>query len=292
MRHVQALRDQLEAQVRTITPEAVVIAESAPRLPNTTSLALPGASAETLVIALDLAGIAVSAGAACSSGKVGASHVLAAMGLAPHVAARRHPHQPGPWRRRSATSRASWPPGAISLPAAASARSHRKRHGREQGQSTMPAVQQTIDQVRRIDVDQYKYGFETDIESVKAPKGLDESTVAFISKKKGEPAWMLEWRLEAFRRWKTMTEPVWANVRYPKIDFQDLYYYSAPKSTEGPKSLADVDPELLRTYEKLGIPLREREILAGVKGAGAQNGSRVAVDAVFDSRLRRHHLQG
>ncbi len=147
----------------------------------------------------------------------------------------------------------------------------------------MPAVQQTIDQVRRIDVDQYKYGFETDIESVKAPKGLDESTVAFISKKKSEPAWMLEWRLEAFRRWKTMTEPVWANVRYPKIDFQDLYYYSAPKSTEGPKSLADVDPELLRTYEKLGIPLREREILLGVKGAGAQNGSRVAVDAVFDS---------
>ena len=142
----------------------------------------------------------------------------------------------------------------------------------------MPAVQQTIDQVRKIDVDQYKYGFETDIESVKAPKGLDESTVAFISRKKGEPAWMLEWRLEAFRRWKTMTEPVWANVHYPKIDFQDLYYYSAPKSTEGPKSLADVDPELLRTYEKLGIPLREREILAGV-----QNGSRVAVDAVFDS---------
>jgi Fe-S cluster assembly protein SufB len=147
----------------------------------------------------------------------------------------------------------------------------------------MPAVQETIDQVKRIDVDQYKYGFETDIESVKAPKGLDESTVAFISKKKSEPGWMLEWRLEAFRRWKTMTEPTWANVHYPKIDFQNLYYYSAPKSTEGPKSLADVDPELLRTYEKLGIPLREREILAGVKGAGTQNGSRVAVDAVFDS---------
>src|ERR1700682_2334722 len=141
----------------------------------------------------------------------------------------------------------------------------------------MPAIQQTIDQVRRIDVDQYKYGFETDIESVKAPKGLDESTVAFISKKKGEPAWMLEWRLEACRRWKTMTEPAWANVRYPRIDFQDLYYYSAPKSTEGPKTLADVDPELLRTYEKLGIPLREREILAGVQD------TRVAVDAVFDS---------
>src|SRR6478609_11511519 len=94
---------------------------------------------------------------------------------------------------------------------------------------------------------------------------------------------MLEWRLESYRRWRNMTEPTWANVTYPKIDFQDLYYYSAPKSTEGPKSLAEVDPELLRTYEKLGIPLREREILAGVKGAGAQNGARVAVDAVFDS---------
>jgi len=98
----------------------------------------------------------------------------------------------------------------------------------------MPAVQQTIEQVKRIDVDQYKYGFETKIESVKAPRGLDERTVHFISEKKGEPAWMLEWRLEAFRRWKTMTEPAWANVHYPKIDFQNLYYYSAPKSTEGP----------------------------------------------------------
>ena len=142
----------------------------------------------------------------------------------------------------------------------------------------MPAVLQTINRVQRIDVDQYKYGFETDIESVKAPKGLNEGTVRFISDKKAEPAWMLEWRLDAFRRWKIMTEPTWANVRYPKIDFQNLYYYAAPKSTEGPKSLADVDPALLRTYEKLGIPLREREILAGV-----QNGSRVAVDAVFDS---------
>jgi Fe-S cluster assembly protein SufB len=141
----------------------------------------------------------------------------------------------------------------------------------------MAAVQQTIDQVSRIDVDQYKYGFETNIESVKAPKGLNEDTVRFISDKKAEPAWMLEWRLEAFRRWKTMTEPTWANVRYPKIDFQNLYYYAAPKSTEGPKSLDEVDPELLRTYERLGIPLKEREILAGVQGA------RVAVDAVFDS---------
>src|SRR5215471_7550091 len=98
----------------------------------------------------------------------------------------------------------------------------------------MAAVQETIDQVKQIDVDQYKYGFETLIESIKAPKGLDESTVRYISERKGEPAWMLEWRFESLRRWKTMTEPGWANVRYPKIDFQDLHYYAAPKSTEGP----------------------------------------------------------
>jgi Fe-S cluster assembly protein SufB len=141
----------------------------------------------------------------------------------------------------------------------------------------MPAVQETVDTVRRIDVDQYKYGFVTDIESDKAPKGLSEDIVRFISEKKGEPEWMLEWRLGAYRRWLTMTEPTWARVSYPKIDFNDLYYYSAPKSTKGPKSLDEVDPELLKMYEKLGIPLREREVLAGVEGA------RVAVDAVFDS---------
>jgi Fe-S cluster assembly protein SufB len=141
----------------------------------------------------------------------------------------------------------------------------------------MPAVQETVDTVRRIDVDQYKYGFVTDIESEKAPRGLSEDTVRFISARKNEPEWMLEWRLAAYRRWLTMTEPTWAKVHYPKIDFQDLYYYSAPKKTPGPKSLDEVDPELLATYEKLGIPLREREVLAGVEGA------RVAVDAVFDS---------
>src|SRR5918994_1114096 len=141
----------------------------------------------------------------------------------------------------------------------------------------MAAVQETVARVREIDVDKYKYGFSTDIESVKAPKGLSEDIVRFISAKKGEPNWLLEWRLEAYRRWLTLTEPKWANVHYPKIDFQELYYYSAPKSTEGPKSLAEVDPELLRTYERLGIPLSEQKVLAGAEGA------RVAVDAVFDS---------
>ncbi|MBB3929105.1 Fe-S cluster assembly protein SufB [Kaistia hirudinis] len=144
----------------------------------------------------------------------------------------------------------------------------------------MAAVQETVDQVRRIDVDQYKYGFVTDIESDRAPKGLSEDIVRYISARKNEPEWMLEWRLDAYRRWLTMNEPTWARVHYPKIDFDDLYYYSAPKSTKGPKSLDEVDPELLATYEKLGIPLREREILAGVEGASDR---RVAVDAVFDS---------
>jgi Fe-S cluster assembly protein SufB len=143
----------------------------------------------------------------------------------------------------------------------------------------MAAVQQTIDQVKTIDVDQYKYGFETDIESELAPIGLDESTIHYISAKKSEPEWMLAWRLDAFERWKTMTEPTWAKVDYPKIDFQDLHYYSAPRSTEGPKDLSEVDPELLATYAKLGIPLREQEMLAGVKS----DKPRVAVDAVFDS---------
>ena len=142
----------------------------------------------------------------------------------------------------------------------------------------MPAVQETIDRVRSIDVDQYKYGFFTDIESDKAPKGLNEDIIRFISAKKDEPEWMLEWRLDAYRRWLTMSEPTWARVSYPKIDFNDIYYYSAPKSSPGPKSLDEVDPELLATYEKLGIPLREQEILAGVEPK-----NRVAVDAVFDS---------
>ena len=143
----------------------------------------------------------------------------------------------------------------------------------------MPAVQETIERVRRIDVDQYKYGFVTDIESDKAPKGLNEDTVRFISAKKSEPEWMLNWRLDAYRRWLTMKEPTWARVDYPKINYQDYYYYAAPKKKLN--SLDEVDPEILKTYEKLGIPLREQEMLAGV--ARPEGERRVAVDAVFDS---------
>ena len=150
----------------------------------------------------------------------------------------------------------------------------------------MAAVQETIDQVRKIDVDQYKYGFETKIDTVKAPKGLDESTVRFISAKKGEPEWMLAWRLEAYTRWRAMTEPTWAKVHYPKIDFQDLYYYSAPKSTEGPKSLADVDPELL-------AHLREaRHSAEGARDPGRRAGRARRRRRRVRQRLRRHHLQG
>jgi Fe-S cluster assembly protein SufB len=156
----------------------------------------------------------------------------------------------------------------------------------------MPAVQDTVERVRRLDVDQYKYGFVTDIESDKAPKGLSEDIVRFISAKKDEPEWMLAWRLDAYRRWLTMREPLWARVNYGPIDYQDLYYYSAPKKKDGPKSLDEIDPEILKTYDKLGIPLREREALLGVQrpagedeaeGEGGSGYGRVAVDAVFDS---------
>ncbi|UJW86270.1 Fe-S cluster assembly protein SufB [Devosia sp. SL43] len=135
----------------------------------------------------------------------------------------------------------------------------------------------TVDSVRSLDVDKYKYGFETDIESDMAPKGLSEDTVRFISRKKNEPQWMLDWRLEAYARWLTMTEPTWAKVHYPKLDLQDMYFYAAPKSSPAPKSLDEVDPALIAMYDKLGVPLREREILAGVERPN------VAVDAVMDS---------
>jgi len=120
--------------------------------------------------------------------------------------------------------------------------------------------------------EKYKYGFTTDIEMERAPRGLTEDTVRFISAKKGEPEWMLEWRLSAYRRWREMAEPNWARVHYPKIDYENAYYYAAPKNTPLKQSLDEVDPKLLETYEKLGIPLNEQKLLAGV-----------AVDAVFDS---------
>ncbi|WP_343562962.1 Fe-S cluster assembly protein SufB [Kiloniella sp. b19] len=137
----------------------------------------------------------------------------------------------------------------------------------------MAATQETVEQVQSLEQDKYKYGFVTEIEAESAPKGLNEDIVRFISAKKNEPEWMLEWRLKAFRHWQTMEEPEWSKLNFKPIDYQDAYYYSAPKSMEDrPQSLDEVDPELLRTYEKLGIPLEEQKVLAGV-----------AVDVVFDS---------
>ena len=124
----------------------------------------------------------------------------------------------------------------------------------------------------------YEWGFTSDIEQDFAPKGLSEDTVRFISAKKNEPAWMLEWRLKAYRHWLTMTPPDWAKLNVPPIDYQDAYYYAAPKAKKELGSLDEVDPEILRVYEKLGIPIEEQKVLAGVEGA-----RKVAVDAVFDS---------
>ena len=135
----------------------------------------------------------------------------------------------------------------------------------------MVATVETIEAVEQA-TGAYKYGFVTDIETEKAPKGLSEDVIRFISAKKMEPEWMLDWRLKAYRYWLKMTPPDWAKLDVPPIDYDDIYYYAAPKSAEAPKSLDEVDPELLRTYEKLGIPLNEQKMLAGV-----------AVDAVFDS---------
>ena len=140
----------------------------------------------------------------------------------------------------------------------------------------MAAVKKTIDQVEQLET--YEHGFVTDIAQDFAPRGLSEDIVRFISAKKQEPEWMLQWRLEAYARWLQMEEPDWAKVEYVKVDYQNLYYYAAPSQKAGPMSLDEVDPELLKTYAKLGIPLREQEVLAGVQGA-----PRYAVDAVFDS---------
>ena len=149
--------------------------------------------------------------------------------------------------------------------------------------------QATVDTAKSLET--YKYGFETDIESVKAPKGLNEDTVRFISAKKEEPEWMLALRLEAFARWQQMEEPTWAMVDYPEIDYQDAYYYAEPKTGAKYESIDDVPEEILKDFEKLGIPLKEAEVLLGVKGAAdsaaeARTGAdkpKVAVDAVFDS---------
>ena len=137
----------------------------------------------------------------------------------------------------------------------------------------MAATKQTIEQVNKLGNNEYKYGFSTDVEDIKSPKGLNEDTIKFISAQKNEPDWMLQWRLKAFKVFLRLPKPNWAKLNIPEINFQDIYYYSSPKSLKDkPKSLDEIDPEILKTYEKLGIPLVEQKMLAGV-----------AVDAVFDS---------
>ena len=166
----------------------------------------------------------------------------------------------------------------------------------------MPAVQETVDQVRRIDVDQYKYGFETLIESDKAPKGLSEDTVRFISAKKSEPEWMLAWRLDAYKRWLTMREPKWAKVEYGPIDYQDIYYYSAPK--KAPKSLDEIDPgDSAHLRKARHSAARARSAAGHPEGGRREHGRgrrRRGRQRLWPRRRRRgvrfgfgrHHLQG
>ena len=151
--------------------------------------------------------------------------------------------------------------------------------------------EKTVEAARALESKNYSAGFSTDIEQEMAPKGLNEDIVRFISAKKEEPEWMLEWRLKAFERWLQMEEPDWAKVNYPKIDYQDAYYYAAPKMGAKYESIDDVPEEILETYKKLGIPLKEAEVLLGVEGAAESAAEarvdsdrpKVAVDAVFDS---------
>ncbi|MCF8879190.1 Fe-S cluster assembly protein SufB [Hyphobacterium sp. SN044] len=149
-------------------------------------------------------------------------------------------------------------------------------------------ARETVRDVEALESSKYKYGFTTDIEQERAPKGLSEEVIRFISAKKEEPEWMLDWRLAAYRRWLQMEEPTWAKVRYTPVDYDDIYYYAGPKSGTKYESIDDVPPEILADFEKLGIPLREQEVLLGVKGAAetaadARETPKVAVDAVFDS---------
>ena len=252
--------------------------------------AVPGWKGETQVMQMDLAGFAVSAGSACSSGKVRASRVLTAMGLGPEVGDERHPglDRPGDDARRGAGLRRRLGETLPPVPRQGRLSGMRERKGEMAGFDEISVRegvdQETVDAVRSVG-ERYKYGFSSDIETEFAPKGLNEDIVRLISEKNGEPEWLSDWRLKAYRRWLQMEhQPDWAMLTLPDIDFQEQYYYARPKSMAvRPKSLDEVDPALLATYEKLGIPLKEQMILAGVDDGAPAEGRRVAVDAVFDS---------
>ena len=140
----------------------------------------------------------------------------------------------------------------------------------------------TKDDIGRLASSEHEAGFVTDIDTETLPPGLNEDVIRFISNKKEEPDWLLDWRLSAYKHWLGLDEPVWAHVKIPSIDFQSISYFSAPKGDK-PKSLEEVDAELLKTYDKLGIPLHEQAMLAGVEGAEIKSRTPIAVDAVFDS---------
>lgn len=152
--------------------------------------------------------------------------------------------------------------------------------------NNMVATQKTIEQVEKLGKQKYKYGFVSDIEMEQFPIGLNEDIIQRISAKKNEPQWMTEYRLKAFRLWQKMDEPAWAKLIYQRVDYQSLIYFAQPKSMDKPKSLDEVDPQLLEVYNKLGIPLQEQEVLAGVEGAKKP----IAIDAIFDSEIGRAHV--
>src|SRR5256714_2811949 len=174
-------------------------------------------------------------------------------------------------------------PSRRPLPSEAAHRGRRQRDPRRARRRQPHGAGAMTDDIRNRDVQElvardYEWGFSSDVEQEFAPKGLSEDTVRFISGKKNEPEWMLEWRLKGYRAWLEMEEVSWAKLDIPEIDYQDAYYYAAPKEKPNLTPLDELDPEIRRTYEKLGIPIEEQKVLAGVEGA-----ARVAVDAVFDS---------
>ncbi len=261
---IYTLRDSIEEQLGTISTEAgneiaqpVFFGKQSERLGNTSCFAVPGIKAETALMALDLDGISVSSGSACSSGKVKRSHVLEAMGASQDEMEGAVRLSLG-WQEDNLGAErllAAWKT-IVSRVGCITFKKVTRRNW------NMPAVQETIDTVALLDVDKYKYGFSTDIENDMAPKGLSEEVIRFISAKKEEPEWMLQWRLDAYERWKTMEEPNWARVDYPKIDFNDIYYYAAPKNFEdGPKSLDEVDPDCLKHTKSLAFRLKSKNYL-------------------------------
>ena len=257
---IAALRDDFENAVKAAIPGAVVFGEKAHAPVQHLQCRAAGPVGREYRHRARSRWRAGQSGSSCSSGKITPSHVLSAMGVDESAGGRVLARQ----------FRLEFHAGRCRCRGRRAGASHQRAHARRRRRPCHPP-QQKPKTPSPPSGEKYKYGFVTDIEMERAPKGLSEDTVRYISAKKGEPEWMLEWRLGAFRRWVQMREPNWARVHYPKIDYQNAYYYAAPKNTPQKQSLDEVDPKLLETYNKLGIPLNEQMALAGV-----------AVDAVFD----------